>query len=272
MGQALARYFIHDGMRAIDYLVSRPEVDPDRIGATGCSGGGTQTTYIAALDPTGQGGGGRLLHELVPDALRRVDRRFRTERSRLPRRRPRSDRLRRAVRAKPWLMTSTEDDFFTPPGARQVFEEAQKWYALHGADDQVKWVVGPGGHGTPPVVREAIYDWMTRWLGDGAADLRRGVIDLSARRCAAGHEDRPGGRTRAVPRSSARPLATRDGAGARAVRPRSIAPTPAFARPASILAARPAAAASGHGHPGPGRPRGGRRTQRCVAEARSLPS
>jgi dipeptidyl aminopeptidase/acylaminoacyl peptidase len=51
MGQAVARYFIHDGMRAIDYLVSRPEVDAERIGATGCSGGGTQTTYIAALDP-----------------------------------------------------------------------------------------------------------------------------------------------------------------------------------------------------------------------------
>ena len=50
MGQSVARYFIHDGMRAIDYLVSRPEVDPERIGATGCSGGGTQTTYIAALD------------------------------------------------------------------------------------------------------------------------------------------------------------------------------------------------------------------------------
>ena len=51
MGQSVARYFIHDGMRAIDYLITRPEVDPERIGATGCSGGGTQTTYIAALDP-----------------------------------------------------------------------------------------------------------------------------------------------------------------------------------------------------------------------------
>ena len=50
MGQSVARYFIHDGMRAIDYLVARPDVDPERIGATGCSGGGTQATYIAALD------------------------------------------------------------------------------------------------------------------------------------------------------------------------------------------------------------------------------
>jgi hypothetical protein len=73
---------------------------------------------------------------------------------------------------KPWLLTSTEDDFFTPAGARQVFEEAQRWYELYDAADRVKWVVGPGGHGTPSVVRQAIYDWMVRFLkpAGGATD------------------------------------------------------------------------------------------------------
>lgn len=51
MGQSVARYFIWDAIRALDYLDSRPEVDPARIGAAGCSGGGCLTTYIAALDP-----------------------------------------------------------------------------------------------------------------------------------------------------------------------------------------------------------------------------
>ena len=37
-------------MRTIDYLQSRPEVDPQRIGCTGNSGGGTQTSYLMALD------------------------------------------------------------------------------------------------------------------------------------------------------------------------------------------------------------------------------
>ncbi len=41
---------IHDGQRTIDYLLTRPEVRPDRIGATGCSFGGTMTTYLSALD------------------------------------------------------------------------------------------------------------------------------------------------------------------------------------------------------------------------------
>ncbi|HEX4484939.1 MAG TPA: acetylxylan esterase [Terriglobales bacterium] len=49
-GSNLARWEIWDGVRAVDYLLTRPEVDADRINITGTSGGGTQTAYIAALD------------------------------------------------------------------------------------------------------------------------------------------------------------------------------------------------------------------------------
>jgi hypothetical protein len=79
---------------------------------------------------------------------------------------------------KPWLMTSTENDFFTPAGAKQVFDEAQGWYTLFDASDRVKWVVGPGGHGTPLVVREAIYDWMIRWLANGRGSAREEAVTL----------------------------------------------------------------------------------------------
>ena len=50
IGQSVARYFIWDAKRALDYLLSRPEVDPARAGAAGCSGGGALTAYIGALD------------------------------------------------------------------------------------------------------------------------------------------------------------------------------------------------------------------------------
>ena len=50
IGQDLTHYRIWDGMRAIDYLLTRPEVDPQRIGCCGQSGGGTLTTFISALD------------------------------------------------------------------------------------------------------------------------------------------------------------------------------------------------------------------------------
>ena len=178
LGQSVARYFIHDGMRAIDYLVSRPEVDPDRIGATGCSGGGTQTTYIAALDP-----------RIKVAAVACYMNSFRTlfsgsigdsEQSTpgfLAAGLDQTDYVE-LFAPKPWLITSTEQDFFTPAGARQVFEEAKSWYRLYDAEDRVKWVVGPGGHGTPLVVREAIYDWMLKWLANGAGNAREDAIAL----------------------------------------------------------------------------------------------
>jgi dienelactone hydrolase len=178
LGQSVARYFVHDGMRAIDYLISRPEVDRERIGATGCSGGGTQTTYIAALDPRVKvaavacymnsfqtlfagsiGDSEQSLPGFLAAGLDQTD-------------------YVELFAPKPWLITSTEGDFFTPAGARQVFEEAKGWYRLYDAEDRVHWVVGPGGHGTPLVVREAIYGWMIRWLAQGKGDAREEAVTL----------------------------------------------------------------------------------------------
>ena len=50
LGTNLARYRIWDGIRGLDYLASLPEVDAQRLGCVGNSGGGTLTAYIAALD------------------------------------------------------------------------------------------------------------------------------------------------------------------------------------------------------------------------------
>jgi len=49
-GTNLARWEIWDGIRAVDYLLTRPEVDPERINIAGTSGGGFQAAHIAALD------------------------------------------------------------------------------------------------------------------------------------------------------------------------------------------------------------------------------
>lgn len=50
LGDGIARYFVHDAMRGIDYLCTRPEVDPSRIGITGNSGGGTQSCLMMMCD------------------------------------------------------------------------------------------------------------------------------------------------------------------------------------------------------------------------------
>jgi dienelactone hydrolase len=178
MGQSVARYFVHDGMRAIDYLVSRPDVDPARIGATGCSGGGTQTTYIAALDQRVKAAAvacymnsfQTLFSGSIGDSEQSVP-------GFLSAGLDQTDYVE-LFAPKPWLITSTTGDFFTPAGARQVFEESERWYQLHDVPDRVKWVVGPGGHGTPLVVREAIYEWMIRWLREGRGEPREESVAL----------------------------------------------------------------------------------------------
>ena len=50
VGRSAATYRIWDGIRSLDYLASRPEIDPKRLGCTGNSGGGTLTAYLMALD------------------------------------------------------------------------------------------------------------------------------------------------------------------------------------------------------------------------------
>ncbi len=50
-GTSLVRYMVWDGMRALDYLLERDDVDGARVAITGTSGGGFQTTWIGALDP-----------------------------------------------------------------------------------------------------------------------------------------------------------------------------------------------------------------------------
>jgi dienelactone hydrolase len=199
IGEAAGRYFIWDAMRAVDYLVSRPDVDAERLGAAGCSGGGALTTFTAALDPRLKvaipacyPNSYRLLFsgadpdtEMVfPDFLGRgLDVADFVE----------------LTAPTPWLIQATQEDYFTPAGAQMVYEEARRWYRLYGAEDHVQFFVGPGPHGTPPVSREAVYRWLIRLLKDGQGDPRELPVklypdaDLWATRT--GHvEDEPGSR------------------------------------------------------------------------------
>jgi dienelactone hydrolase len=181
VGQELARYNIWDAKRALDYLTGRPEVDAARIGSTGCSGGGTITTYISALDdrikvavPSCYMNSFRLLFPgplgdseqswggFLASGLDQAD-------------------FVELFAPKPWLMTSTREDFFTPAGARIVYEEARQWYRRFDAEDRIQWVVGPGGHGTPREVREAIYAWFLRWLGPAAPSATAVEQDIEFR-------------------------------------------------------------------------------------------
>lgn len=178
IGEAAGRYFIWDAMRALDYLVSRPDVDATRIGAAGCSGGGALTTFLGALDsrikaviPACYPNSYRLLFAGPDPDTEMVFPTF------LARGLDVADFVELTAPT-PWLMQATEDDYFTPRGGKMVYEEARRWYRLYGAEDRVHFFVGPGPHGTPLVSREAVYEWLIQWLKDGKGDPHEQPVKL----------------------------------------------------------------------------------------------
>jgi hypothetical protein len=78
----------------------------------------------------------------------------------------------------PWLILATDGDYFTPAGARLVYEEARRWFGLYDAADNVRFFIGTGPHGTPLETREAIYEWMIRWLKNGKGDSHEQPVKL----------------------------------------------------------------------------------------------
>ena len=180
-GESLARPMIWDGMRALDLLASLPEVDPKRLGVAGCSGGGTLTAYLAALDPRVQaaapacyisswqeqldGTGPQDAEQQFPDQLRDGF--------------DHGDFLIAAA-PKPYLIASTTEDFFPIAGARRTYEEAKAIYNRFGAEDKIAWFTAPGGHGMRADTRGAIYAWMRKWLQNtpGPAPEPRFSVEL----------------------------------------------------------------------------------------------
>jgi dienelactone hydrolase len=164
-GGSAARYFTWDGIRAIDYLVSRPEVDPSRIGVTGISGGGTQTSYVAALDervaaaaPTCYICGFQRLFESIgpQDAEQNFN-------GGVANGIDHADFLE--VRApKPTLVVATTRDFFSIQGARETVAEAQKAFSAFGAEDCLAMAEDDHGHGYTAKNRQAIYTFFQKYL------------------------------------------------------------------------------------------------------------
>ena len=199
IGESVARYFIFDAKRAVDYLMTRTDVDADRIGVAGCSGGGAITTYVGALDPRMKAAAPACFINsfrlLFPGPTADPEMSLP---SFLASGLDVADFLELAAPL-PWLLLATSEDYFTPAGARPVYDEARRWYGLYGAEERVQFFVGHGPHGTPVESREAIYGWMIRWLKDGKGDSHEQPVKLYTNHelqvTASGHvEDEPRGR------------------------------------------------------------------------------
>ena len=164
-GRNTARFEIWDGMRAIDYLQSRPEVDPKRIGCTGNSGGGTQTSYLMSLDERIVAaapscyitGFERLLDTIGPqDAEQNIH-------GQLAFGMDHADYL--MMRAPtPILICAATEDFFDITGVWNSFRYAKRLYTRMEFAERIELLENDAGHNYNKLQRQGVVRWMSRWL------------------------------------------------------------------------------------------------------------
>jgi len=180
LGANFSLFRAWDGIRGIDYLLTRAEVDPERIGCCGQSGGGTLTQFLAALDnrirvavvsegntenlaqadvePPGSADDAE--QNIVPALARGIDR---------------ADLLY-AFAPKPLLITVTLHDAghtYSPEyvsSSLDFLDEYKRVYGLLGAGDRVSLQATTVQHGYVYEMRRATYAWFNRWFEMKDAD------------------------------------------------------------------------------------------------------
>jgi Abhydrolase family len=169
-GQVLFGMMIFDEHRAIDYLISRPEVDPKRIGAFGLSMGATKAWWLAALDPRvklcidlccmtdfeelikinnlkGHG-----IYYYVPNLLNH----FQTH------------QINELIVPRPHLSLNGRNDSLTPPaGVERVRNHLIPLYRRFGKEEDCRIELFDCGHEETPEMRKIILDWLDRYLVNG---------------------------------------------------------------------------------------------------------
>ena len=168
LGEDLTHYFVWDGMRAIDYLQTRPEVDAKKIGCAGHSGGGTLTKFIAAMDERVQCaaineggttnrwpvdfpmyismGTGDTEQHLFPAEIYGID----------------QVDLHVAVAPRPLLVTI---EHYSEP-FNQAAQAIRERYKLLNVADRFSTVPADDPHAWTVKLRIANVDWFCRWLYD----------------------------------------------------------------------------------------------------------
>jgi cephalosporin-C deacetylase-like acetyl esterase len=169
-----------DGIRGIDYLQTRAEVDQERIGCCGQSGGGTLTQFLAALDNrikvavVSEGNTENLAHANVEPPGSADD----AEQNIVPALAHGIDRadLLYAFAPKPLLVTVTLHDAghtYSPEYVASSLDFVQEYTrvcSLLGADNHVSLQVTTEQHGYVYEMRRATYAWFNRWFAMKDAD------------------------------------------------------------------------------------------------------
>jgi cephalosporin-C deacetylase-like acetyl esterase len=186
-GDGLALYLAWDGIRGLDYLLTRPEVDPQRIGCTGQSGGGTMTMFLGALEPR--------IHAAVaiegafanlagpyydpPGSISDAETDIVGS---LPLRIDRGDLLA-TFAPKPLLVCYTKNDegqTYGPHNSEAIqenYDELTRVYGILGARNKVELFAGDLPHGMDFFSRSAVYGWFNRWFDKMDAGVAEAEYD-----------------------------------------------------------------------------------------------
>ena len=165
-GLSPARYFVDDARRALDHLLTREDVDPARVVATGSSGGGMLTTLLMALEPRLAGAapatyvtsreaylptGGRQDAEqiLLGGTQAGVD----------------HDSLLMTMAPRPVCILAAQSDFFPIEGTLDSVERAREAWAVLGEPGNLELVVHDGVHRYHPELVDHAVRFFNRTLG-----------------------------------------------------------------------------------------------------------
>lgn len=165
LGLNLMQYRAWDTHRAIDYLVSRPDVDAGRIGLGGNSGGGMETLQYLAFDDRVQAAFPSCAvatFKAKTEALLIAD----PEQVLVGALRYGVDHpeLLAAFAPRPLIIGSATEDYVPIEAARRTFAEVQRVYRILGSEHLVAQAETEAGHGLHSELRVAAVDWFSRWL------------------------------------------------------------------------------------------------------------
>ena len=178
LGRSMAQMRIWDGMRAIDYLQSRPDIKPDRIGYMGNSGGGTMTSLIMAVEPRVAAAAPSCYLTSIREVVDHIG--------------PQDAEqcifgqlafgLNHAsfvlMQGQPVRMHCCHNDAFPFMGSRQTYRTVAETVANLGlGTDRYGMTDVPGPHGWKESTRASSVLWMRRWLMDDATALPIDVAD-----------------------------------------------------------------------------------------------
>jgi len=169
-----------NGIRGIDYLISRPDVDPERIAVTGISGGGAATFWIAAADERAKVAapvsGMADLMSYVPNRVinGHCDCMFLYNTFEWP-----WTRIASLIAPRALLFVNSDNDSIFPMDANQrVINRLERLYSLYGAGDFVDSVVSIGGHAYRQDIRQAAFRFINMHLKNDARVVTDSEVDL----------------------------------------------------------------------------------------------